>query len=427
MVLAASLCKSALALICVCALLAWTRSKLASASGFIMLLSSPSMTHVTNGLSDIYLTFWVTVSALCLAYATAKRHRLLFFASGLACGLAIGSKPSGVIMLGVITFCVIVKGWRGQAWRNMVVSACGALLGLLPQIAHNLHHHDTLGFLPVAIARVRAGLAISFFGGNHHRAFFSNIPFELPPDHADWPALAMAREMVPIWLKAMFVKGEVIEFILLIPFLGALVLVLAAPRMRQLVHPVARKMIGISALMLGAGLAMSMIIHLEARYWNFLVPFTVITMVLVWSKVSEMVGAPAAVLPLLFALMLLPLVLVRIEAGAVRQLPPEYDKAASILPKDAVLYTSEPWEVAFHTRRHTVALPYSNMAEFWTLADRFDVTHIVIISGDARHRMYDELERGHFPAGIEKIHYSKRLVIGALRGSLGSATRADAP
>ena len=220
--------------------------------------------------------------------------------------------------------------------------------------------------------------------------------------------LANALETGTEWLKQTFVHGEVVDFSLLIPFCLALLFTLALPHFRrETLDPVSRSVIGISALMLGAGLAISMVVRFETRYWNFLIPFTVLTTVLVWSRVSPLV-------PLLCAAILLPSGFDELQARRLRKLPPEYESVPRLVPEDAVLYTSNPWEISFHTERHTVALPYSDWDEFWALAERFGVTHIVIVHRDARHRMYDGLERGRFPRGIEKIHYSESLVIGSL-------------
>ena len=86
------------------------------------------------------------------------------------------------------------------------------------------------------------------------------------------------------------------------------------------------------------------------------------------------------------------------------------------MPEDAIVFSSNPWELAFHTRRRTVVLPFSKDLQLLrSIANRYGVEYIAIVRKDARHRGYDNLENGIFGPWVERVYYSDTLVIGRLR------------
>ena len=410
-ILAASVCKSILGLVCAFVVLRLTRSKLAALGALAMLLLSPSMVRATNGLNDLYMTFAITLAALALAFAAARRRGTLFFLSGMATGIAIGAKPTGMILFGVYAFYLVRERLRPYALRGVALATCGLALGLLPQIAHNVVHHDTATFLPAAQERVQQAGWVRQVTLSHNTGFYSNRPLDVDPDWSLGDQFGRSLLTTRAWLDVMFREGRVVAFALLVPYILAIALTLGWRRLRRdKLDPVSRNVVGISVLMLGAALALTAMVHVETRYLNFLVPFFVLTIALVGARVSPIV-------PILCAGLLVPAGLHALQERRFEPLPRAYDVIDRTVPSDAILYSANPWELAFHTGRRTISLPHSDWDEFWELAERFDITHVVVIDGDARHAIYDPLWQQNFPPGITKVHAGRRLAIGALNPS----------
>lgn len=411
-VLAASLCKAALAIVCALTLLRISRSAWASLGGLVMLLFSPSMIRSTNGLNDLYLTAGLAAAAILLAFAAERGRAGLFLGSGLAAGIAIGAKPSGLVMLGVYACFVLVRRADRAAIRGLGYAIAGLSVGLIPQLLHNLHYHGVLQVLPVARPRVRMAADVRSITFNHSRGFYSDEPVSFTQEQIASLGFDRALAHVGAWLHALFIDGRIVDACLLVPFGLAVALWLIDWRsFRSASDRVGWNLVAISILMFGAGLAVSALVHVEPRYWNFLLPFVVTTIVLVGARISPVV-------PVLCAVILVPAGLDQLGERVFRRLPPQYERIAESVPTDAVLYASNPWELAFHTERATVALPYGGWDEFWKLAKRLGVTHVAIVRGQVRNRnLYGPLARGEPTDGIRFVQRGHGLVLGELARS----------
>ena len=82
------------------------------------------------------------------------------------------------------------------------------------------------------------------------------------------------------------------------------------------------------------------------------------------------------------------------------------------LPRDAIVFTNDPWEFAFHTRRGAVMLPYTdNDSTLLAQAEKYNAGYIVIVKSEIRHSKYQPLLEGVFPEYLEPVFLSGYLTI----------------
>jgi hypothetical protein len=89
-----------------------------------------------------------------------------------------------------------------------------------------------------------------------------------------------------------------------------------------------------------------------------------------------------------------------------------FSEADTVIPEDATVMTSNPWEFSFHTRRKSIVVPYNPKPEvLLEVARRFSADYLVIIKNDIRNPELKKLLEEDMPSFLEVVHRSKDLVI----------------
>lgn len=373
----------------------------------LFLLFHPDMTAFVGGWSDIYLTLAVLVFGTVFCFAIADRSWKLFFTSGVLIGIAIGIKPSGALLIGCVLAYWAVYPNRIANLKKSWVLPLGLIIGLTPLAAHNLASFDSL--ISPSVASVTKGNWEKWLTGNHERAFYDPQAPTLSED--DKKRLGLERALSQ---SANFVNKAARGYIVPVWFFPFMFFYSTSfggiwkrePRYYKKsegIFPIFVLLMAVGGLILGG------MIHMTPGYWNFLVPLLAIV------TFSAMAKLPRHFL-FFAAIWIIGVGIVHYSQVKPEPVPGEYKLIEQLVPEDAAVLTSNPWEIAFHTRRKAVVLPYTDdVNALKTVAQRYHAEYVLIVNKDARHRFYDGIENGIFPEYIEKVYYSDTLVVGKFR------------
>lgn len=388
-----------------------TNSKLAAFAVAVPLLYHPMMTRSVNGLSDIYLTFFMLSAAIVLVYAILRSSRWLFFLFGLIIGIAIGVKPSGLLLLGLLVGYILFYGDLKVTTRNSVFVIIGITLGLLPLIVHNYQAFGSV-ISPGSLLAKEAG-RVRMLTLSHDIGFFSPESF---PEAQGVSSLGTFIELAKLRLEIAFMvlkKGLLIPYFFY-PFvvLGLFTTIYSIRSLFIYRGANFEKLFGyISLQMVIAGLVLACTVHWETRYWNFLIPFLVIVSVTSVARLTRQKMIRATIFTLIVAGSLWSFV-EHLRNFKPKPIPKLYAQASSILPRDAIVFTSDPWEFSFHTRLRSVMLPVtSSDSALLSLSERYGVGYIAIVKQKVRHPKYRALVEGDIPDYLEPIQTGQWLTI----------------
>jgi 4-amino-4-deoxy-L-arabinose transferase-like glycosyltransferase len=387
----------------------WARrlcgSRLAALAVALFLLYQPVMTERLGGLFDLYLSCYVALSGTLLIQAIERDSSRLFLLAGLAAGVALGIKVSGALVAGcAAAFFLIPPHWARL--RRALPYGLGAALGVGPLLAFNLWSFGSP--VPPGLRLVREGLVTTYVVRDHYRAYYDPEPVAHSPQQIQRARATMLKSRPKRFARELL-KGAVVPWSVLLPAgwyaLGERLRRRRAPPPSRAERLFRRG----SGLLLAGGALLAFAVELEARYWNFLVPPL---------AVLGAVGVARTARPLLWLALLHSLWLGwgRWESFRYWKTPPAYEVVRQLVPADAVVLTQFPLQHAFHTRRRSVALPYTSKRQVLReVAERYGAEYLVIVRADARHRFYDPIEQGQFPPWLERVHYAPDLVVGRLR------------
>jgi len=382
----------------------------------IVLLFSPRMSATVDGLSDIYLTLAMLAGGTALCWAWVREGGRAFFVAGLACGLAIGVKPTGLLLLGAIIGFGLLFRKRHRWLEAYMFLALGIAVGVAPLAWHNQTAFGRL--VSPANGLVAKAAAISWLTGDHNLAFYGPEPYRFCDSQLE--ALRCQR---PRAFLASYIHGMAAGDIVLKPLLVLMPLSAILPfwswrrRLARQADP-DQLFASFALMMLAGGLALSAFVHYEPRYWNFLVPLSTVlafwALRRMWPPLATLMGA-----------YLLVTTLGNLEPPRPpRGTPAVYRKIQRLIPSDSVVLTRNPWEVAFHTRRRAVALPYTaDTRVLLSVARRYRADYLAIVRRSADHPIYDPIKQDDFPDWLEKVHYERNLAVGRLRHSAGASQR----
>lgn len=385
-----------------------TRQRLTSLAVALVLLFSARMSATVDGVSDLYVTLAILVAGTVLCWALVRGGRLPFLASGAFCGLAIGIKPTGLVLFGAIVGLGLLLRKRHRWLQASLLLSLGVAIGVAPLAWHNYRAFGHL--VSPANAIVAKAAAILWLTGNHDLAFYGPEQYEFSQSERHALRYEKPRDLLVGFLRHV-AAGKVAFKPLLVPVLLGPFLLLFGWLQRAAFSSAPDRMFAVFVLtMLGGGLLLSAFVHYEARYWNFLVPLS--TVLGIW--VLRQIWPPLA---LLMSVYLSVTTLGSLgEPKRPRHVPPAYRRIERFVPQTAVILTRDPWEVAFHTHRRTVALPCTpNEDVLLSVARRYSAEYLVIHRGRAPHPIYEPITRGDFPEWLELVHYDRNLAIGRLR------------
>jgi hypothetical protein len=402
------------------------RSVLAALLCATLLLTDYSMLSQVNGLSDIYVTFCILAAISTMVLAIRRESGFSWLLCGVFSGLALGMKPTGLLLVGLVPCCVAVSKHRFPALRCSWSFPIGFALSIAPLLAHNLTSYGSLcsPALPLVFSAndtylnalnrgtyrdpVPGNNNLNEWGTAVNSAFYdpSTPPARVHYLSWEWNVKAIKRvrrlvegvisgEVLPIWLLPFGFYACVTSVYFNCrrdtswwTFLTALVLA------------------GGAALLLGTR------VMFQARYFNFLVPLVTIAAITSCTRLSRVFLAFGFGIVGLTAINTVGVPFLKGHRPPL--VPPEYAIAKTLLPESAIVMTQNPWEFSFHTRHPSVMLPFTDRDDvLLTVARRYDASHLVILNRDARHPRFDLLEEnGEFPAYLEKVHYSANLLVG---------------
>ena len=316
----------------------------------VVLLCDAHMEIAVSGLSDIYLALFMLLTCTTLCYAITRDSPLLFFVVGVLIGIAIGVKPSGMLLIGLLLGYLLFLGNVRKAIRNLALSAVGILIGVGPLAYHNYQAFGSV-YSP-AFALVREADRIRFVTDNHNRAFYDPEPYTYTAAELELltgPANELSRARA--FFRAL-ITGRIFPVGLLILAAVSVLWVLSQVRSFFIYRKIEYEKLFeyVAVQMLIAGVVLGFAVHTEPRYWLFMVPFLSIGAIYLISRFSQLMTLGVVFLILYGALT--PTTTVRSAP-----LPPWFTTADEVLPQDATVLTSNPWQFAYHTRRKTVSLP----------------------------------------------------------------------
>ena len=394
----------------------------AATAGGVFLLVHPIMADRVSGLSDIYLTGCFLAAITALMWATEDERLRWYFLGGCWVGLAIGIKPTGLMLLGLIPVWLLVGGGRFPSRKQAGLCLLGLTLAVTPLAIHNYNAGGSIWWpdLPLMRSTSRAMIAsIEVWQGwtPEVRTAWNSAAFDPTSTSVNFPF--GSRDWIRLHAQTLFgffratLRGEIAP-VWLFPFVFHLIVTQWCAYWKP---PVGYKsqlnqFVMATLLLSGAGLVLAASVYPHPRYWNYLVPFLAITGIVGATKLSRACLAFILIWCVIWGSYYHYQNVPRIVVTNVA----EYRVLDALLPKDAVVMTSNPWEFSFHTHRRSVVLPYSDRPKVVTdLADRYSVDYLVVIRNDARHPSFDPLEAGVFPPYLEKLLYSKDLIVGKFR------------
>lgn len=350
---------------------------------------SPNLLNSVNGLSDIYLTAGILACLTCFSFAGRSQAKLLFVISGIFCGLSIGIKPSGVLLFAILPVFLMLSRFTTGAWIRCILFTGASVVALTPYLYYNKVSYGT--WMAAGNSYVTSAADISYSLGErglpnaHNLAFYSPEYFELPPSTSTEKLRKMTARMKDFVAQGFLRSRLLNEWFAPFVLTGLLIVIAGVSKapsniLSEEVHVIS--IYGIT--MLGAGALLACFIHFEARYWLFFTPIFIIIAAFSIRRLHYMFIPPL----IAFAL-----------AGAVqyhkalqwKSAPEGYEIAQEILPPDAVVFNSNPWQFSFHTGISSVMTPVTdNWSSIMEMAERYSVEYIVVVDGDPlRHSIYD--------------------------------------
>ena len=406
LLLPAVLAKTAIAGLATAITLRLTKNTIAGLATASFLLMHPAMTAYVNGLSDIYLTLCVLVTCILLISATRSPSRYKYLVIGIVIGIAIGIKPSGGLLVGLLLCCFMLSGNFQGLLARAGLAGIGILLGLAPVMYHNQQAFGSI--ISPAYALVGEAGRITYVTGDHNRGLFDPEPLQASTEN---PSDIKSRLGQNISYAILFIRtfhaGDIVPAWQL-PFIFlAILLMLRQIRTLSFFRDTSyeNQFFSLAMLMLAAGVALGIVIHTESRYWNFLVPLLMVVTACTMVRISKYLPL-FVVITSIFSFMLVQRYYVPIK------IPDGMALAKSKIPANAVVLTPDPWEFSFHTRLKAVVLPYTKKPEILRdISERYHAEYIVLIDGNIRNAFYSPLLEGHLPNYLSAVYRDQHLVI----------------
>jgi hypothetical protein len=368
-----------------------TKGYLPATATATFLLIHPKMLVRVQPLSDIYLTFFVlaaiSTSILWWTHGSLKSASL----TGIAIGLAIGTKPSGMLLLVLVPVMSMLHGNRIQHLKQSWAVVLGTIVGISPLCFHNYTSYGTLYWPGLPVARLEA-LEKSY---NPHAI----------------GAVRSVKRFLDGVLEGGIAPQWFFPFLVLAFWSVGCLYIRRRCRCRSLRFAVSTA----TFLLFAAGFCQAVLVRIEWRYWNFITPLAAVTTIVTCSRLSSVLVWFALAYSLYVGIDKLR----EIQNEDIRPIPREYYTVMNKLPDDAIVMTMNPWEFSFHTRRRSVLLPYSaNDDLLLALANRFKIEYLVLIKDEQpydRHPRFDSLVNGVFPVWLDRVHFDGNLVIGRFK------------
>lgn len=374
-----------------------------------------------EGYWSMYLGYWM---ALFFKIFGQTRWSLLLAASicKTAIGIAVGIKPSGLITLGLL------GGICGYSWfflrdhftlvlRNFAVGLSGFAIGCFPLCVYNYQSFGTI-FLP-DFSRISLASSQQLIQNvTPSQAFYDP---ELSTQRLSFGSLVQLKS----WSRNFLVyaldycSGVRIHPIWFLPFIG--VAVSNSAHIFSLAPKFQRNSVDAWVLVLillnAAGAFLALLLECQGRYWNFLVPVHIVISVYYMYNLHRAFLYTGFFVAIVVAFVgTIATIKTTIDGSEIGKKEKVYrlafSEADAVIPQDATVLTSNPWEFSFHTRRKSVVVPYNPKPEvLLEVARRFSADYLVIINNDTRNPEPKRLLEEDMPAFLNIVHRSSDLVI----------------
>lgn len=401
----------------------FTKNRVAGLCCLLSVLFLPYMRDRVNGYSDIWLATSILMCVTALTWAVAKQSRLLWFVAGAAGGFAIGIKPSGLLVLGLY-FWLLVIPWREQVnWRQKLAfgayTTLGCLLTTAPLMIHNYQTAGTLHLPDSKLVQAAAASQHMHDDVDHNRAFFDPTS---PTVVLNWQSrIRIYQENIQSFTRKFFKVHRVALLAFLFPATCYLYLKSDSQVFSgyRLTTSPASVFTFLTGLLVVAGILLVAAIHYESRYWAFLIaPCVVVGFNLISQKAKYLLPLILAGTICLAATPIFkthPCTMISSHSCELEV----YRTTATLLPANSVVLTSTPWEFSFHTRLRSVVLPPTDNAQtIRSVAKRYGAQYVVIVCGKHRHPSFQPLVDGTFPSYLKPVLHTDDLVIGEFTETL---------
>jgi 4-amino-4-deoxy-L-arabinose transferase-like glycosyltransferase len=401
------------------------KSRLTVILGFVLsLFSIPMLSNIT-GFSDIYLTFFMLLTGLALVYAIYLKDWKLFFLAGIFSGIAIAIKPSGLLLLGIWPVYFVFMNNRISILRNLVIFLFGAAIGLTPYITYNQNNFDTYLSPGLALASKASTIRDSIikaekdthkerlsenkWGHAHRKGFYDPDATPVLSIENDTSVLKLDKRInrLKTFIQKSFLWGMLIP-IWLMPFviMGVFEVLLRLKSKESIITRPFDLFLVFCVLMFVSGFVLGSHVSFEVRYWNYMVPLSIVLAVIGTIRLPKIVS--------------LSLLIFSVYSGAgylinhegLKKSTPAYAKAENFLPDGAKVFTSSPWQFVFHTKIPSVILPYSENPEtIQKTANRYGVEYIAIVDNDTKHHYFKPLQQGKTFKYLTLVYRDEHLIL----------------
>jgi hypothetical protein len=379
-----------------------------------ILCFSPILNGSINGLSDIYLATATLVSIVLMAVGIVQRSSAILFYAGAMAGFGVGLKPSGVIAFFAFPFLVLAVSKLfapEKRIRSSLLYLAGGLIGVSVYFSYNMMNFGSLaapGYKivdqeattifrslykadmagrstmndgkPIEIAGASMkDMDFILFAQHNPEASVASLPPQVkdPQEKLKRPfhnlstflSSASQGKLLPLWL---------------FPFIAAGIFALGCNLRKRGWHHQSQSewLLLISLTILVGGLALALRIYFAPRYW---LPCMPILLILAFYGLKK-----TTINPTFYSLALLLLTVPwsgdwfrHYKKYECQAQTPAYRKLAAMVPQEAIVMTTNPWQLSFHTRRRSVVTPYTtDQRIIRQLAERYGVSYLAVVKSD---------------------------------------------
>tara|TARA_B100000886_G_scaffold340096_1_gene307889 strand:+ start:137 stop:1768 length:1632 start_codon:yes stop_codon:yes gene_type:complete len=400
------------------------------------LLLSKQIIFGINGLTDIYMAACTLSSIAILSKGILKENMKMIGAGGFLSGLAIGMKLSGAFSFLSITGLIFLYISRYISIKKLLsytlVFSATCLIAATPYFTYNFNNFNSIipaGYQKVGEARlVRQNIACNKLAieGIKYNSDCHSYNFDELHDYSTYnPKAKFTGEKKKAYIKLIFsnLKEFLYEFkqnkilpLYLLPFAigGSLLAFKRIYHLKKNPKYLSYQTIFIicsTPVVLIGSIAIGLLSQSQERYWLFTYPLILIASYYWLSKYLKA--------NLSFNIIILFLTFLNLPHSFLIKPQPDktfaYEKVKNIIPENAIVLNSNPWQFAFHTNRKSVAVPFtSNLEIIRNVATKYDASYLVIVDGDIRNEKLNTLLVNKNFNFLKKKFSSKDLIIYSL-------------
>ena len=358
------------------------------------------LNHYVNGLSDIYITFVITLSTICLSLASIKEKYsiLLYSIAGVLAGSSLGIKVTGIFSLSsllILFFSQYKSQPLFQILKKIGFYIIGAMAGVSGFLVYNIQNFRSV--LPAGYKYVNEAGKISYLlkksgldqSYAHNNAFY-NLQISLESLEKTFSLYDYYKENFYLFVSNIYHGRPLHLWWMPFALCGIFLVVKKANKVNFKNLNIAEWFLLYSIPILFSGILLGFLVLFEARYWLFCVPSLLIA---AFYSINKLISRPNLIY-LSIAILSLPWQFIGVKniiAKRCNPVSPSYQQITKLLPKNSTVMTANPWEFSFHTGYKSVMTPFTNNLNVVSeIAHKYEVEYLAIINNDARSKQYYE-------------------------------------